>query len=254
MCKNYNLNDWIELHSTSTLDIKQLLSISGCIKCKQCNSSMDTLTPYLSAKKIWVLSSKALSEKFSDNAEYIKSVELKCSTDFSADKAKQPYTSDLKQNGTVHVSLHYQGSASDVLNVVHEFSHALQIYMNKGEFTPPALREVAAFLGEFILLDYLKAQKYGIYPNIKVALLNDNAIYIGQDMGQLLDDLEDTFAPYSYRWNYPVARIIAYSLFHHLNKKDLWQVFLGNWSMSKCIKVIQSLNPSTNTKLLASSS
>lgn len=98
------------------------------------------------------------------------------------------------------------GNAShDLMLIAHELGHALQLYLAGRGFIPPIDREIAAFLGEHLLLGYAETE----LPNLFDDLLNFHTENRQKQLGRRLDDLieaiETPGSQYHYWWNYPPA-------------------------------------------------
>ncbi|WFE75758.1 toxin-activating lysine-acyltransferase [Roseinatronobacter sp. S2] len=110
--------------------------------------------------------------------------------------------------------LQWTGKPTDLLTLAHEVAHAVQITLSRGAYMPPLAREVCAFLGELLLISHVKKHRN---PRLLELLLgaweDQNALYLGRDLDSLKAALQATKAPYHYRQNYPVARLLACALF-----------------------------------------
>ncbi|MCR4267395.1 hypothetical protein [Nitratireductor sp. ZSWI3] len=129
-----------------------------------------------------------------------------------AGKHPQPFTYHRGAGRLPFVSCSYEGRAADLLAVVHEFAHALQLVASRRSPMPPMAREVCAFLGELFLLRWLSLNRPDLQGIIECAWVADNARYLGPDAANLLEALRAPSARYVYRWNYPIARLIAQAL------------------------------------------
>lgn len=121
----------------------------------------------------------------------------------------------------------YRNSPADLLALAHEFGHALQLVKLNGRFCPPVDREVAAFLGEHILLDYAKANQPAMYLSLASVWQEETNTYLGYDAKALMTALCNLDGPYTYRHNYPVARLIAAKVFASSDRELIWSVFNG---------------------------
>ena len=112
----------------------------------------------------------------------------------------------------------------------------------KRDFIPPVIREIAAFLGEHVLLSYLKQTNHSAYAATFFEWKRQNNLYLGLDVQALKVALEHPDSGYNYRHNYPLARILAVQLFRSVDHKKLWPVFQGKWTVTDCIKTIKFSN------------
>ena len=142
-----------------------------------------------------------------------------------------PLTLHIAEQITVYC--YYNGSASDLIALAHEFGHALQLVHLNGRFSPPVDREICAFLGEYILLSYCEGHHPKLYPALAKVWREEHEIYLGQDADILKAALDAPRSPYTYRHNYPVARLAAQNLFSHLSASQIWKMFEGHSGLSK---------------------
>ena len=243
--KGYTQSDWTAVHKATASDIMSAMRLIERTYARSGNQEDYPKTNraicHLSSQQAWFLAADSLSEIFPVASEIIHDVQCNCERDLSADSGRkgEPYTLDRGRDVYPYVSLHYKGRASDIITVAHEFSHAVQIHTGPDRFIPPILREIAAFIGELALLEHLKTTNSDIEGVIRAAWHRDNSIYFGEDTNNLYLALSEPDSPYTYRWNYPVARVLAEHLFGLLEKRELWQVFTGHWTLVQCMEAAQ---------------
>jgi hypothetical protein len=176
------------------------------------------------ADEAWSLVAKSLYEYFPDASAEITQVRDHAPRGLTPNKDKHPQSFTYQQpDGQLpYISCHYRGRAVDLIHMAHEFSHALQIVASGPGLMPPVAREVCAFIGEQVIIDYS-----GIPQKQRKALkqswLFENSIYLGRDLVLLETALGQPETTYDYRWNYPIARIVA---IHMCSTADnVWPLF-----------------------------
>ncbi|WP_299769686.1 hypothetical protein [uncultured Tateyamaria sp.] len=174
-----------------------------------------------------------MAHQFPDHAEFILDVARKTQVEFVTedDGVQRPFTLHRGAGDMPFVSIRYSGYGADLLAVAHEFGHAVQLAANPGQFIPPIHREIAAFLSERALLVYAYMPGSAIAGILQTAHRDDDAIYLGNDAVELAVAQQDPNAVYNYRWNYPVARMLAARAFRHQQPKELWSTFLGQTAL-----------------------
>ncbi len=139
-----------------------------------------------------------------------------------------PYTVDHGAERAPTILCAYRESPEDLVALAHECAHAVQLTLSKGAFMPPIQREVCAFVGEQILIDFAATHRPDIADSLRAVWDRENETYFGEDTRRLADAARDENSPYAYRWNYPVARMAATELFKELSPDELWSFFEGD--------------------------
>ncbi len=129
--------------------------------------------------------------------------------DLAPDRQRFPraFTLDDDGSGRVLVSCPLSGRVSDLLSLAHEMGHACQS-LACATPPPPVLRETAAYLAEQ-LLARAALQDGDPAAQALAGQLAARQARIGRDAMQLLQVLDQPSAPYSYRWNYAPAWLVA---------------------------------------------
>lgn len=177
------------------------------------------MDPQVDAEQAWSLATSALLEflpKIAGMILHTSNATPRCltageGTGEQGSRAR-PFTYDNGPGHLPFVSCDYRGSAADILDVVHEFTHALQIVVSQGDPMPPVARETCAFLGEAILIDWARRHRPTLADGLYRAWQDADAVYLGPDADALSRALRGGSAPYDYRWNYPLARLAASAL------------------------------------------
>ena len=120
--------------------------------------------------------------------------------------------------------------------------------MRKNDLIPPSVREVAAFLGEMALIEHLTTLSHPASKLVVNEWHHQNKHYLGSDLRALNNDLSRPNAKYTYRQNYPPARILAYFLFRSVDREKLRAVFEGIWTLKDCLKAVLASTKVQNMK------
>ena len=129
----------------------------------------------------------------------------------------------------------YFGEISDLFVVAHEFGHALQIRASAGEFMPPVMREVCAFISEGALLSSFSNENALLADNLQEYWRISNQRYFGKLAIKLNRSLENNEAIYEYSWNYPIARFLALQISEKFSRELVWSVFSGDYSIKRVL-------------------
>lgn len=142
---------------------------------------------------------------------------------------------------TLVVGISFENRAEDVLAVSHEYGHCVQLISTEENFIPPLFRETCAFLAELIFLKYLAK----FYPKLHMELIESwycrNRHYLGK-CSKILSAAKNTeLQPYSYEWNYPIARVFSIVSFDNMKREEVWDLFSNSRlfleKMSYCLKL-----------------
>lgn len=144
---------------------------------------------------------------------------------YEPDKIAMPYTEYCKDIRAPRIHLAWTGEAKDIICLVHECAHAVQMLMSNFEFMPPIARETCAFLGELSLIRFARQLNKTLYSNLSSAWHLDNQHYWIQYLLRLVNGLKSSSSRYVYSHNYPLARVAAMVLFQSKNETDFTQFF-----------------------------
>jgi len=161
----------------------------------------------------------------------------RCTTNFSPDPNKYPRAFTLHDggNGEPYVSCPWTGHLRDMLNLAHEFGHALQIVASEQREMPPVTRETCAILAEICYLSFLRDQAHPLHEPLHALVRLDMGPTFARSSNALLSALSDTHLKYEYHWNYPLARSIALLSAAHLDDVALWELYSGEITLPKLI-------------------
>lgn len=122
----------------------------------------------------------------------------------------------------------YRRRPEDLVALAHECAHALQLSLNPGRFMPPVQREICAFLGEQILLDFAAHSAPELSEDLQAVWDLETKTYLGEDATRLAHAAQNPQSRYTYRWNYPIARLAAIQFYAERPPAELWSFFEGN--------------------------
>ncbi|MBY8915290.1 hypothetical protein KUG85_02935 [Nitratireductor sp. L1-7-SE] len=195
-----------------------------------------SMPPETSAEAAWEMAAQALTAGIPELSRLIRFVQTRVPRSFEVQQGRdgRAFTYDRGDRGDrggrgrktlPFVSCPYRGTASDILTVAHEFSHALQIVSSGRSTMPPLSREVCAFVGEQLLLGWVRQARPALSPYLETAWLTDNSRYLGTDLQSLKTALESGSDTYDYAWNYPIARLLAQSIGQEWTRKKIAALF-----------------------------
>ena len=220
------LEDWMTVHNLNLVELNSLLqAVDVFMRTKSLQTFNCRRSPVgIDALTAWDIARDSLTSLFPFAASTIRRVSQNTSV-VILDKSDVPYTKDLGPGKFPEVGFSYTGTSGDLFAVVHEFSHACEIGINKGGTSPPLFRETSAFIGELALLNYVE----NAYPEIHELMRNtwefENLKYLGTDSAALKMALTHPGIPYQYCWNYPLARFSSIELFANYTAKYIWSIF-----------------------------
>lgn len=226
-------SDWLTLHGfdrsalndlVANLRARELIAAPFDVA-RASSSDSDTPTPDLAAP--------SACRDFVRNAFATVFANLGRQTDFSERIAfvdlphgddTPPHTIDRGPDADVLIAMRWSGEPADLICMAHEFGHAAQILSSGHQPTPPAARELCAFLGELLVIDHARSASQDLWLELTRVWREENGIYLGADLERLAAALADPRATYHYRLNYPLARLSAVDLFE-CARDDLGDVF-----------------------------
>ncbi|GGY08139.1 hypothetical protein GCM10007160_39380 [Litchfieldella qijiaojingensis] len=138
-----------------------------------------------------------------------------------------PHTVDKGLGNSPTILMNWSGRVEDLMCLAHETAHALQILLSNHETMPPVGRETCAFIGELLLLDYVKVHLPNLHPALVDVWYSENDFYLGSCVDALEDSLNHTDISYHYYKNYPLARLAAMQMYCS-GQKDWLFTFLSS--------------------------
>ncbi|WP_295805990.1 hypothetical protein [uncultured Nitratireductor sp.] len=241
-------SDWLEVNCIDEMLVRRnLVDRELPIFLPDIATVPEAEVPRLSSEEAWALSAAALNAAIPELKRMIRFVEKRVPRclEPQLEKPVQPFTYDRAGKRLPFVSCAYRGTASDLLTVAHEFSHALQIVGSAGSTMPPLAREVCAFLGELALLHWVRRSQPVLSPCLERAWFEDNSHYFGKHLKSLGKALNEGSEIYDYGWNYPIARLLAVSINGQWSGEELAGLFRGGAQapalLARCLERAQIL-------------
>ena len=233
--RRHSLSDWLALHELDPVSCDRILdavaqeAASAPAAHEGAASASYTLDP----ETAWQRAGDAMRAYFSAQQSIIDHTfenTGKVIVDRPG-KSRRALTLDNGPDAYPTVLYSYDGGPSDSLVIAHEFGHALQIRASRGKFVPPIIRETCAFIGEMTLLSHALHNDPAQYRDLSQAWRKSNKKYLVTDKDRLQSALLRPETPYSYSWNYPVARYLAIKISQHCSRDRTWAIFQGDLSV-----------------------
>lgn len=228
------LADWLDLHQISAAQCQHILRDWPEPPPLEPRAAQTT---DLTAIAVWDMASAALSAVFGTKSAHMELVRRQTKCVFQPDPAKYPRAFTLNEDGqgTPMVVCNYQAQLADLMVLAHEFGHAAQIIASGERFLPPVPREVCAFLAELAMLAYLQNHQPELHQGAQqvwLAAVAKSWHKDRHDLMQVLSDPAGLSRPYSYQWNYPIARALALNLWEFIaanpaGGEAIWPLFEG---------------------------
>ena len=229
----HRMAEWLELHDLDATRIRAVLARVQPLKLGAVpnrRAARASLQPNpMPALQAWGLSTRALARRCPSVSCAAERTHIQARTNFAPDEARFPRAFTLHDDGSgdPYVSCPYHGTVGDLMAVAHEFGHAVQISASRAVQLPPVLREVCAFFSELALLAALQADDPQCFAlALRVWQADTHKQFTG-DLARLETALLDETTPYSYQWNYPVARILAIEANQALGPEEIGLLFGG---------------------------
>lgn len=220
------MDDWCNVHRITPSQCLGWLSVFESPE----SSDVPTGQTNLSAAEVWQLCTDAVATALPSNEDAIRVSAANAELNTSPDIKKFPAAYTLHDNGKgqPYVSMPYKGSTRDILTLAHEFGHVIQISNTNSPFTPPALREVCAFMSEGWLIDFLGEFDAGLRDRVLGPWKRSVAADFGIRRDAFLAACNSPQAPYDYAWNYTLARRLALAATDAMEPGMKWQLFSGH--------------------------
>ncbi len=157
----------------------------------------------------------------------------------------RPRTIHASGNSPI-VELAWSHQPEDLVCLSHEVAHALQSNLSDGAFMPPVAREVCAFIGELILLNWVIDNNQALSDSLLPVWQSESEIYLGENAEDLLVALSDHATPYTYNMNYPLARIMAVRIFNTWDKHQIYNLFSSGSEAMSVLSIETLVEPLPN--------
>lgn len=237
--KQHNLGDWLDLHGLDHETCLHLLDEirreSAKIPAYRNNPDQQSLS--LDPDGVWTKITSAMCKFLPEHQNVIEETFQRSKKIAIAGqgKSRKALTIDHGPAEYPTIMYNYFGEISDLFVVAHEFGHALQIRASEGEFMPPVMREVCAFLSEGALLSSCSSENAFLAENLLKYWHRSNQRYFGNLAIKLKCSLKNNDAIYEYGWNYPIARFLALRISANFSRDLVWSVFSGDYSVKRVL-------------------
>lgn len=233
--RRHTLSDWLALHELDPVACRRILDAAPReIATTPAGNGAPDLERYaLDLEDAWLRTADAMRALFPAQRSIIddtfdKTVRVLVD---QPNKSRRALTLDNGQTAYPTILYSYLGEPSDSLVISHEFAHAVQIRASQGKFVPPIIREVCAFVGEWALLSHSLQSDPAQHRRLSQVWHNDNKKFFGTHTQRLNAALLRPETPYSYSWNYPIARSLAIRISQQCLRDRMWTVFEGDLSV-----------------------
>ena len=204
--------DWLALHRVNAQDVHRFLDLTVPFL-KGHHHALENANPNashgLSAQAAWALCAEALDAQAGpDLAPAIVQAHNHSHLVLGHLPKGGPRAVTLPDGGDGQplVTCPFDGVAKDLITMMHEFGHAVQIVASEDRFMPPVLRETCAFAAEEALLAHLAAIDHPLLAPIQAGWQRETARILQAPLTRLYAALDDPDTSYNYIWNYPLAR------------------------------------------------
>jgi len=237
--RQHNLSDWLALHELNSTTCHAILNAINqeAVEKPRASKKLNLRYHALDSEAAWLKTMEAMREFLPHKRSFINNT-FEHTAKIIVDQPQGSRKAVTLDNGptaypTIFIS--YRGNPSDTLIMAHEFAHALQIRASRGKFVPPILREVCAFLGEAAMLSYNRHHDAALFGALLDVWHRDNHTYLATRKKALRDALFLPNTPYSYSWNYPIARYFAIVIQARCSREWIWSLFQGDKSVPEVL-------------------
>jgi hemolysin-activating ACP:hemolysin acyltransferase len=246
--RRHSMNDWMELHrgTGEQFDPRDVAELVERAMVAVDRPGKQAVMERLSPQEALTMVASAVRNAFPTRRQIIDRVARTTVFDFDPVPGAS-FTLDRGEGRGPLVKCPFKGSAADLMTLAHEFGHAVQLVASQGRFVPPVLREACAFLAELFLLDDLERQGSPRHAPAAAIWQRDNVRFLGVDGRSLIAALGDGDRTYTYRYNYPLGRIVAHRAMAWLPEPLLWDLFAGRATLAPFIEAIQAKDESSLT-------
>ncbi len=215
----YFLADWLTLHELSIADCARLLDLVVKVPPPADDPLADITDP-------WGLVIGHLGQALPPAGNVLDQIRADVQVDLDPDLTRFPRAFTLHDagGGLPFVSCPRTGLLSDLLVLGHELGHVCHVLNHPDSPPPPALRETVACLAEWLVA---RAADSG-FPHLAALQAARDHRSSARSARVLGAAMANPSAPYSYDWNYPVARVIARRVVTTLPPDALWDIFRGH--------------------------
>jgi hypothetical protein len=236
--RQHNLSDWLALHELDPITCRRILDAMVLETVARAGGNNSEGYNVIAPEVAWQEAVQAMSDFLpewrgiiGDTFEHSVRVAVEV-----PDKPRRSLTVDNGSGAYPTILFGYRGEPIDALVIAHEFAHAVQIMASQGRLVPPIIRETCAFLGEGALLSQARRRDQSQYSHLVHAWQEANQRYFGPQKERLRAALSKPHAPYSYAWNYPIARYLAIQISDRCSRNCIWSLFQGKSSVNELLR------------------
>ncbi len=215
-----NYNNWLRINDLNQNQVSQFCNNNKLEQNSIVDSDNEVNKIEVSAEQAWSLCAQAQLTALPLQSELILRVRDFTLTHFKEENNKdsssnqQAYALDHGGDKPAEVSCSYSQTADDLILMMHEFSHAVQLMLSYANnvndlVMPPVARECCAFIGELALLEFTSVNNPYLHHKLLKVWHANNQVYLGSDLIVLNQHKNTKNDHYNYRWNYPIARKAA---------------------------------------------
>jgi len=237
--KQHNLRDWLDLHG---LDHEMCLHLLGEIRRASAEipayrNDPEQQSLSIDPDHVWMQVTSAMCEFLPERQAIIAETFQRSKKIAIAGQGKsgKALTMDNGPNQYPTIMYNHVGEISDLFVVAHEFGHALQIVACEGQFMPPIMREVCAFLSEGAMLSSIADDNSIFRENMLAYWVNSNRRYFGSLAINLQRSFKNDQVIYEYGWNYPIARFLALKILDNFSQNLMWEVYSGAYTVKRAL-------------------
>ena len=238
--KRHTLADWLQLHGLDDRSCREILAAikREPVEAPAGSDGDDRQSVPLDLDHAWELVISAMREFLPERRGIIedtfeRSEKIAIS---GTRKSRRALTLDHGPARYPTIMFGFAGTAADVSTMAHEFGHAVQIRASAGEFIPPVMREVCAFLSERALLSYCLQHESSQASALLDRWHEADRRYFGKLTKKLEDCLDAPETIYDYGWNYPIARFLSLRIATSFTPEMQWRVFRGDSSVTSVME------------------
>jgi hypothetical protein len=230
---------WLALHG---IDAETCTRLLGAPKT---GSALKAPDPPLSHIAPWPVAMASLGQALPQATDILDHIARDVRIDTMPDRQRFPRAFTLHDDGhgLPFVSCPFTGRSSDLLMAAHELGHVCQILPGQSTrghaaHLPPVLRETAAFLAEELVIAATK--EAALSSTLRALHGAHSARIAARHRPALLAAIADPTHPYTYGWNYPIARQLATFVAKSAPPDLQWQVMRGKLSLHDIIALQSS--------------
>jgi len=237
------MGDWLELHGLDHETCLRLLDEIGreSARIPADRNDPDQQSSSFDPDSVWPIVTAAMCKFLPERQDFIEDTfaRSKIIAIPAQGKPRKALTLDHGPAEYPTIMYNYFGQVSDLFVVAHEFGHALQIRASEGQFMPPVMREVCAFISEGALLSYCLDEGIDRKDSFLEYWYKSNQRYFGKHVEKLKLCLDKVGGDYQYGWNYPIARLLALRIEANLSPELVWGVFRGDYSIKRVMNHLE---------------